>query len=288
MAAAGAFLRERHSCFGPAAVMRRISLVLAALGLGLLPACATTIPDPGVAPDPGAYAALLERYVDGEGRVDYAGLALDRERLDAAYAGVAARSPDSHPGAFPRREDRLAYWINGYNLAVLVGVVALEPGGSVLDVGSPFPLGLVAPSGAGFFYFTKFVFGGRARSLHALEHDVIRARFQEPRIHFAINCASSGCPRLQDRPYRAADLDARLDAATREFVASPRQVRIDPVNRVVSVSPILDWFREDFGDVLTFLIDHAEGEKRRRLEQARNERWPVGFFDYDWSLNAQR
>jgi hypothetical protein len=268
--------------------MCRTVLVLTLLGIALLSGCATTIPAPEVTPAPGAYAALLERHVDDEGRVDYAGLARDRERLDAAYAAVAARSPDSDPGAFPRREDRLAYWINAYNLAVLVGVVELQIEASVLDVRSPFPLGLVAPSGAGFFYFTKFVFGGAAVSLHALEHDIIRRRFKEPRIHFAINCASAGCPRLDNRPYRAADLDARLDAATREFVSSPDQVRIDPASRVVSVSPILDWFREDFGDVMDFLIAHAEGEKRQRLERARAEGWTIAFFEYDWSLNARR
>lgn len=253
--------------------------LLPALVLPLaLAACGRTIRPAAVAPDPGAYPRLLRERVDERGRVDYPALAADRARLDAAYAWFAAERPG--------RDDRLAFWIDAYNLAVLVGVVSLAPEPSVLDVASPFPLGIVAPAGAGFFYFTDFVIDGRETNLHDLEHEVIRGRFADARIHFAINCASAGCPRLERRPWQEGDLDRRLDAATRRFVADPRQVRIDPAGRRVLVSPIFDWFREDFGDVLGFLVRHAGGERRAALARAKEEGWELAFFEYDWSLNA--
>ena len=151
-----------------------------------------------------------------------------------------------------------------------------------MDVRSPVPF---TPEGAGFFYFTKFEAGGETMSLYHLEHDIIRKRFGDPRIHFAINCASGSCPPLEATPWQGSDLDARLDEATRRFVADPEQVRIRPEERSVVLNPIFDWFREDFGDLYEFLIRYAEGGRRETLVRARDEKWPITFFEYDWSLN---
>jgi len=261
-------------------VIRALPVLLVILVIvALFLSCGTTLRPSGVPAGPGAYAEILDRFVDGSGRVDYAALSRESDLLDAAYAEVAARGP--------ARGDALAWWIDAYNLTTLVGVVRLRPETSVRDVASPFPASLVAPKGAGFFYFTQFVLGGESISLYDLEHDVIRG-FHDARIHFAINCASISCPRLQRRPFRGDGLDRRLDGATREFVADPEQVRIDAEARVVRLNPILDWFREDFGDdLLGFLIPYAAGARADLLRRARAEGWRVEFFEYDWRLNGR-
>ncbi len=262
--------------------MRYRSLVLL-LALGLfvvlgLTRCGTTLRAEYVEPDDGAYAEVLGRYVDADGRVDYAGLAKDRRRLHAAYAFVAGIDP----AGLPDRDAELAFWIDAYNLAVLVGVDAYRPIDSVRDVSSPVPF---LPEGAGFFYFTRFVIGGETMSLYHLEHEILRKRYGEPRIHFAINCASGGCPKLEAVPWRGGNLSEHLDEATRRFIADPDQVRIHPESRRIEISPIFDWFREDFGDLYGFLIRYSAGARAAALRRARDEDFAIEFFAYDWSLN---
>jgi len=247
------------------------------LALGLA-ACGRTLRPVVVEPDDRAYAEILAKHVDADGRVDYTGLANDHDRLRAAYAAIS----EVDPAGLPDRDAELAFFIDAYNLAVLVGVDAHRPIGSVRDVSSPIPL---TPKGAGFFYFTRFVIGGEVMSLHHLEHAILRKRYVEPRIHFAINCASAGCPRLEAVPWREGDLDRRLDGATRRFIADPGQVRIRSESRRIEISPIFEWFREDFGDLYEFLIRHSDGSRKDALRRARDEGFTIEFFEYDWSLN---
>ena len=264
--------------------MRIRSLVLL-LVLGLFAVlgftrCGTTLRADDVEPDDGAYAEILGRYVDADGRVDYAGLATARRRLHSAYASIALIDP----AELPDRDAELAFWIDAYNLAVLVGVDAHRPIDSVRDVSSPVPF---VPKGAGFFYFTRFVIGGETMSLYHLEHEILRKRYDEPRIHFAINCASAGCPNLEAVPWRGGDLDRRLEKATRRFIADPGQVRVHPASRRIEISPIFKWFREDFGDLYGFLIRYSDGARAEALRTARDEGFTIEFFEYDWSLNDQ-
>ena len=135
------------------------------LGLCFL-GCSTIRPagDPPPAAAPLTHAGLdrvLRRFVDEEGRVDYRALKKDEADLQAYYAQVAAYSPDSHPDLFPARADRLAYWINAYNAAVLVNVLRHYPIAGVTQVKAPAPL-FFMPERSGFFYFHRLLFGGRA------------------------------------------------------------------------------------------------------------------------------
>jgi hypothetical protein len=205
-------------------------------------------------------------------------------------------SPDSDPELFPTRDERLAYWINAYNAAVLVTVLRYYPIPSVTAVSTPFPLSLASDE-IGFFYLQRIILGGETTSLYELENSVVRARFREPRVHFALNCASGGCPRLPRHAFSPGELDRQLDEETRRFFAEERNLRIDHEARVVHLSSILDWYDDDFTDwveerdpgreatLLDYVVLYVPPERRAELEQARG--YEVRFVAYDWGLNDQ-
>ncbi len=265
--------------------------------------CATTAPstssgrDAGPPPAPFSHELLdrvLQRFVDPEGRVDYEALAADRGDLDRYAALLAETSPDSHPGRFRDDASRLAYWIDAYNASVLVKVLEHYPIDSVTDV--PRPLyAFFLPRLSGFFLFQPLRLGGDDTNLFALENLLIRRRFAEPRIHFALNCASSSCPKLPQRAFRAATLEEDLEREARRFVAEERNVRIDPEARVVELSRIFDWFEGDFvshversrpevePSLRAYLEPLLAPEKARALAACAD--CEVRFRSYDWALN---
>ena len=171
------------------------------------------------------------------------------ESLERFYARAAAFSPDSHPELFPSEAERLAYWINVYNAGVLKLVVTYYPVSSVKQVRPPLLL-FFLPDLSGFFYFRKLIFGGAKTNLYDLEHDIVRGRFAEPRIHFALNCASRGCPRLPRTAFHPETLDDELSREARRFFGETRNLRIDHAGQKVLLSQILEWYESDFTDWL--------------------------------------
>lgn len=278
---------------------RPLALPAAAAALLSLASCATVVhpeaPAPVDAFEPGSapwktYADVLAEHVDGEGLVDYASLAADPSDLHAAYAEVAAASPDSHPERFPNEADALAYWINAYNIGALVLVTDHYPIDSVQAVRGPF-WSFVLPAGSGFFFFHRLVFGGEELSLYAVENDVVRARFADPRTHFALNCASLGCPELPTEPFTAANLEAQLEREARAFFADPEQWSYDTERGVLLASSILDWYAEDFVAPKSSYGDATLLEFARRFaplsEVPADGNTPIEFADYDWGLNGR-
>lgn len=263
------------------------------LGLG---GCTAIKPEPLAAPAPASpatfsHAALdrvVERFVDDEGRVDYGALKRDPRDLENYYRLVATYGPHSHPRLFPTERDELAYWINAYNAAVIKTVLTYYPIDGVASVSL---FGKV-----GFFLFQRPQFGGRRTSLYELEHGVIRKRFADPRLHFALNCASRGCPRLPREAFTAEQLDAQLDREARRFFAEARNLRIDHERRAVYLSSIMDWYEDDFtswyrarfghrGTLLDYARLYVRRERAAELSQA--TRYDVRFVPYDWRLNDQ-
>jgi hypothetical protein len=290
-------MNKRHP-FAPA--------LLAGIAVLLLAGC-TDIKPGGVmhrskvtGPEVSAHADLddvLQRLVDSEGFVDYRELVRETGTLDRYYHWLNTTSPDSDPALFPTTADELAYWINAYNASVLIIVVEYYPIDSVEDVRTPFPLWLVSDK-AGFFVLQRINLGGETMSLHGLE-DEIRDRYDEPRIHFAINCASRGCPPLPREAFVGKKLDAQLDRQARRFFAAERNLRIDHQARVVELSSILDWYEDDFTDwyeaqhpgTKATLLDYAAlytpAEKAADLRTAAEQDYEIVFVPYDWSLNVQ-
>lgn len=238
--------------------------------------------------------AVQSRFVDAEGRVDYQALAKDPADLERYYLAVASYSPDSHPEMFATSEDELAYWINAYNAAVLKTVLSYYPIASVTDVVAPFPLWVFSDK-IGFFLLQRVILGGEPTSLYALENSVIRRRYREPRVHFALNCASRGCPRLPQEAFAGDQLDEQLEQQTRAFFAEERNLRIDHEAGVVHLSRILDWYEDDFTD---WLAEHHPGRPatlieyvslyvppERAAELSRARDYELRFLPYDWALN---
>ena len=239
---------------------------------------------------------VLQHFVDDQGRVNYVALKADSRDLERYYLQLTRCSPDSHPALFPTDQSKLAYWINAYNAAVLKTVLTYYPMTSIEAITPPFPF-FFLPRKSGFFLFQRLTFGGKTTSLYFLEHGVVRKRFADPRVHFALNCASRGCPRLPHYAFTAEELHAQLDHETRQFVAEKRNVNIDHHNRVVFLSSIFDWYADDF---LQWYQQHFPGEPATLLryvalytspEQAQELRraasYTVRFVAYDWGLNDQ-
>ena len=233
--------------------------------------------------------SLLAARVDDRGRVDYPGLARDPRRLDRYLDQLAECSPSSCPERFPSEADALAYWINAYNAFVLRGVL------------DDFPIDSVEEAGGGleeFFRVRRFVAGGDSLTLDEIENGIIRPRFRDPRIHFAVNCAAVSCPALDATAYRAADLEEHLDRQTRRFAGN--RMHVDLQNGRLRLSRIMDWYGEDFvkwfprhrleepppdPTLLDYLLLYLPGEAARALRSAGSV--PVDFMEYDWSLNRQ-
>jgi Protein of unknown function, DUF547 len=242
-----------------------------------------------------AFSRVLQRFVDDEGRVDYAGLKAEPSDLERYYQLVAAYSPDSNPELFPTESSKLAYWINAYNAVSMSIVVAHYPIDGIGDIGAPFPFSLFSQR-SGFFFFQRATFGGKTTSLYYLEHYVIRKRFAEPRVHFALNCASRGCPHLPRHAFSGQHLDAELEREVRRFFAEERNLRIDHAERRVFLSSILNWYKGDFLDwyakrfpdrEATLLTYAATYCPERADELRRAAGYSIDFVPYDWRLNDQ-
>lgn len=206
-------------------------------------------------------------------RVDYAGLreARDWERLLRSLAEADASK-------LTTRDEKVAFWINAYNILAIDLVRRHYPVESIRDIGSF--LRPVWDREAG-------VAAGRRVTLGEIEHEILRP-LGEPRIHAALVCASLSCPALRREPYRTSELDTQLDEALRAWLANPRKgARFDPESGVLTVSRVFQWFAEDFeseGGVLPFLRPYLPQRIRRSLA-ARAEPPELHYFHYDWSLN---
>jgi len=253
----------------------RIRLCVQRLVLGLLLAAgladvaAAQASDPAVPP---GWAAVLDRFVDEYGRVDFEGIARAPADLDSAVAYIASTSPESNPSLFASGEAKLAYYINAYNALAMFNVVD-----------SGIPRSLAGLQKFSFFWVKKFSIGGRSLSLYALENDVIRP-MQEERVHFALNCMVVSCPRLPRTPFTTGNLDRELTAAGQLFFSEKRNLAISSDAREIKVSEILKFYREDFlrtsPDLTTYINRYLSG----KIPQG----YKVDFIDYDWTINDSR
>jgi hypothetical protein len=230
-----------------------------------------------VTPFDSSYARVLARYV-ARGLVDYKGLKGHAGPLTDYVHRLATVDTTGWS-----RTRQVAFWINAYNALTLERVVRAYPVTSITKIKPT--LGVLP--GKGVWKEPVRVAGG-ATTLDAIEHEILRARFGEPRIHFAINCASKSCPPLASRPYTAQGLDAELDAAARGFIGDPRFNEFDEPPAPLRLSKIFEWYGDDFvraaGSVPAYLRRYLSPERAARLvpEGAR-----VTFLPYDWSLNEQ-
>ena len=205
-----------------------------------------------------------------DGVVNYPGVQTD-DRLPAYLAQLDRVDPN----ALATRSERLVLWINAYNAFAIKGIV---------DQYSPM-------SWVGryrYFRSRDYRVGGEAINLYDLERKVIIAQFHEPRIHFAIVCASISCPSLQSWVYQADRLEEQLESVTKDFINDATKNRFDRQNKIVYLSKIFKWYPEDFeahsGSLLKYVRKYlSDQELARDLESSS---YKVEFLEYDWGLNG--
>lgn len=223
------------------------------------------------APDHTAWTNLLTKYVEDNGMVNYQGFINDKAALESYLETLSSNAP----GDAWTENEKLAYWINAYNAFTVKLIVDNYPLKSIKDLNPT----LSIPTVNSIWSKEWFQIGGEDFSLDRIEHKILRKDFEEPRIHFAVNCASISCPVLRPEAYTADKVDRQLDEQARIFLNDPTRNTITE-NRI-EVSKIFSWFGGDFkkGQSLVEFIDKYT--KTDIDEKAR-----VRFMKYDWNLNG--
>lgn len=230
--------------------------------------------------DHGAWRDFLARYVvaspDGINRVRYGAVAdEDRRSLDGYIVQMAVVDPTALG-----KDEAFAYWTNLYNALTVDLILDRYPVKSIRDI-KPSLLAI------GPWKMIVVAVNGQQLTLDDIEHGILRARWKDPRTHYAVNCASIACPNLRAEPFTGENLGEALDQAARDYVNNERGVHFDKSGRLVA-SSIYDWFREDFGGSEQGVIDHllryAEPALAERLRRTRD----IAKYEYDWTLNDAR
>ncbi len=216
---------------------------------------------------------LLNKHVS-EGAVDYEAIRKDPTGLDRYLDQLAAVS-ETEFSTWARNE-QLAYLINLYNAATIRLVCRHYPLESIKEIGGLF-------SGPWDQKVVKLF--GRTVDLDHFEHDELRKRYQEPRIHFALVCAAKGCPPLAGEPYVAERLDEQLERQARKFMGQIGKNRVVPQERRIILSPIFKWYGRDFGKSDKELIEQLRPYLPGLPEDPAD--WSIDFSTYDWRLNKK-
>ena len=211
-------------------------------------------------PDHGLWDTVVQKYVDESGNVDYKTL----KEQPGAVLGYLDHLSGFPPALDWSRADSLAYYINLYNAATVKLILEHYPVSSIKDIPKP--------------WSSQFVLiDGDKVSLGYLEHRVLR-KMNEPRIHFAINCASFSCPRLWDQAFTPEKIEVQLETVTREFIRDIRYNELSSENW--EISQIFNWYKGDFksqGGIRTFITSYIGAEPDPEIK--------ITYKKYDWSLN---
>jgi hypothetical protein len=182
------------------------------------------------------------------------------------------------------KDQKLAFWINAYNAYTLKLIIDHYPIISIKDIK---PKGFLGSFSTPWkIEFIQLL--GKKMTLDNIEHDVIRSKYNEARIHFAVNCASIGCPSLMKTPFVADKMDQQLDAAANNFLTNTEKNKIDPANKTIYLSKIFKWYGDDFKEKyksdLNYiaLIISSDPEIQKQMM---NNKYKVKYLDYDWKLN---
>ncbi|SHI36754.1 DUF547 domain-containing protein [Algibacter luteus] len=211
---------------------------------------------------PLAWTELLQKHVSNEGNVNYNGFNTDRKAL-LSYIGSLG---ENMPSDTWTEEDKLAYWINTYNALTIDLILRHYPVESIKDIKNPWDQ-------------RYWQLGDKWYNLNEIEHDILR-KMKEPRIHFAIVCASYSCPKLQNEAFTASKLEEQLTNATKSFINDPEKNDLTPSK--IGLSKIFAWFDKDFlingtGSIIEYINRYSNIKISPKT--------PKKFKDYDWSLN---
>jgi bisphosphoglycerate-dependent phosphoglycerate mutase len=206
------------------------------------------------------FDALLKKYVSSSGKVNYAGFKNDESKLDSYLQKLEKANVEKSWG----REKELAFWINAYNANTIKLILKNYPVKSIMDLHNGKPWNL------------KWIkIGQRTLSLNDIENDIIRPKFNEPRIHFAVNCAAKSCPPLLNKAWTEKNLNSNLERQTKSFINNSNYNTL--TSGKVEISKIFDWYGKDFGNLIAYLNKYAD----TKIPSGTS----INFKSYDWNLN---
>lgn len=229
-------------------------------------------------PDHSYWEHFLQRFLitgnNGINLLDYAGALSELVQLEAYIDALQAI-----PVSELTRPQQRAYWINLYNAATVVTILRHYPVHSIRDIDISPGLFSDGPWGSKFLHIE-----GLDVSLNDIEHRILRPIWRDNRLHYALNCASIGCPNLQPQPFTTANSEQLLEEAARNYINHPRGVTI--ADGELKVSSIYKWFQEDFGNSERDVIDHLSRYAAAELLNQLKAFKKIDRYEYDWSLNA--
>lgn len=241
------------------------TLILCILSLSLISAKAVS-----QAPSHAKFDAVLKEFVSEDGQVSYGKLANDRTEFDAYIKMLESNHPDNSW----TKDAQLAFWINAYNAFTIKLIIDNYPVKSIKELGGK----IYKVNTAWDIRFVNI--GDETYDLNNIEHAIIRKQFNEPRIHFAINCASESCPNLRNEAYTAAKLDAQLEEQTKKFINDKSKNKI--TNSSAQLSKIFSWFKGDFTKGGKSLIEFIN----RYADVKIDAKADISHLDYSWELNG--
>ena len=223
------------------------------------------------APSHQLWDKLLKKHVNASGMVNYKGFKQDKGELDSYLKLLSDNPPQSNWS----ENDQKAFWINAYNAFTVALIVKHYPvksikdiGGKIYKVNTPWDIRFIT-------------IGGKKYDLNNIEHGILRKKYNDPRIHFALVCASISCPRLRSEAYTGAQLDAQLEDDGRDFLADKSKNRITAER--ADLSKYFSWYKGDFtknGSLVDFINKYSQTKI--------NSRTAIGSIDYNWNLNEQK
>jgi len=230
--------------------------------------------------DHGDFDRLLKKYVDPKGLVNYQAWKASQADRRALQNYLKLLS-QANPQLMATKQAQLAFWINAYNALTLEGIMQVYPTSSIRKH-------TAKVFGYNIWNDLPLLAGGKNYSLNQIEHDILR-KMNEPRIHFAIVCASIGCPKLRNEAYTAEKVDAQLTANAIDFFQQQKHFQVNRTNQTVYLSSILDWFATDFGSTqseqLRTLSPFVPESSRTFLT---SPNVTVKYLEYNWGLNSQQ
>ncbi|MEM1124813.1 MAG: DUF547 domain-containing protein, partial [Bacteroidota bacterium] len=231
------------------------------------------------------FDSLLQKHVSEDGFVNYKGFIRDSVQMNEYLTLLKNNHPNKKNWS---KDEQLAYWINAYNAFTVKLIMNHYPVESIKDI----------KSGIGFINsvwdIKFFKIEGQEYDLNNIEHSIIRKQFNEPRIHFAVNCASYSCPRLRNEAYTAKNLEIQLDDQARTFFNDERKNKIVSEDQIV-LSSLLKWYSTDFTQKGIFSRLFGGSGRSKKLigfvnpyvETTINEEAEVTFMEYSWALNEK-
>ncbi len=212
--------------------------------------------------DHSAWNSLLNKHVSSAGKVNYKGFKADKAKLEAYIKDLESNVPKSSESMNAKK----AFWVNSYNAYTIKLIVDNYPVRSINDI-------KVAGTTPWLGKFIKI--GGETMSLNDIENEKLRKPFNDPRLHFVINCASFSCPILLNKALTAQNIEGLLESQTKVFLND--DTRNDISSKTAQISSIFNWYKSDFGDVKTFINKYSKTKISASTK--------ITYMPYSWDLN---